>query len=204
MSISHVGGGAQSPAATIAELVRALADQRRTELETEQTLAEQAVAASEDRARHALERSEALRGQAWLRFGLALAEVGAQVAAATAGAVALRSTARAQGPAERVETAASPAGGREVAPLASRVEEQVSAWGGALSAAAQASEPLDEAVGFGASASRSEAEMARDEAAADLARARLDQVQASRHETEDALADARQCYRDVASPKGGA
>ena len=119
MSISPIGGailvpGGGSPAATIRGLLALLREQRQGQLEAEECAAAAAVAAARDRAAHAQDRAAAMRGQAWLRFGVA---AGGTKSAAPGGHASASSPGPAPSRAQQEPLAIIVAPDRGVAPL---------------------------------------------------------------------------------------
>ena len=177
-STSGLGAGAPSPqaspAATLRELVAALSEQRRTQLDQELSIADEALAAASARAAHAAERADAMRGHAALQLAIGL---GSSCLSALA--------------ADRTR-----AGDRNGA-------ERLEAYGRVFGEAGGAALAADEAFGLEGRARGLAARMERDAAQGEQARTRAEQVATKRQQTEDALADARRCYRDVLHGKDG-
>jgi hypothetical protein len=199
------GGG--SPSSSVAELITILREARQAQRQNEMAAAQDEVGAAHAQADVAREKAEAARGQAWLRFAMSMGEALNSTVGLACEAHELRSRpqasdsaapsavdAEAGTDAENMANHPSRSEARDEGPGIGQRRRDGEALLGRLSEAAIAA---DDAFGFGERIRQADVESAALDARARAASARADQVRIAREGTDDALADLRQCYRDL-------
>ncbi len=159
-----------SPTMLVAELVTLLREARQVQRESENSLSDAAVGAAMDRAELARDKAEASRGHAWLQFAMSASSAATSIGSSLATSQA-----------EDMDAANAVSG---------RVESAMNH----LSAVGEAS---DNAFGSGWEAEEAAQDMEQASANETLYNALQDRVRTTREATEDALADARQAYREL-------
>lgn len=213
----NTGGG--GPVSSVAELITILREARQAQRQNERDAARDEVEAARGQADTARDKAEAARGQAWLRFAMSMGEALHSTVGLSCEAHRMRSQGEA-GP-ETPAAASNSEGAADVldtddaaespAPGSARLDQpgfsdrwrDGEALLGRLSSAALAA---DDAFGFGERIRQADVESAVLDALARTASARADQARIGREDTDDALADLRQCYRDLLNgqQEGGA
>jgi len=151
---------------------------------------------AEEQVRLARDKAEAARGQAWLRFSMSVGEsLSSMTGAITQGCRTGREDRQSldqsgEVPGERPHRDSH----RDID---NRDVDRV------VGLTCEAFRASDEAFGFGERIRRAETDGAELEARAETSKTRAEQARIEREETDDALADARQCYRDLLNGQGG-
>jgi hypothetical protein len=176
MSINGVSPGAayhgSSPTDVVAELATILRQARQAARETANAHTDAAVDCSMDRAEHARDRAEAVRNSAYLNFAMSCGS-----ALNSIGCAAMTGRSKDANP-DRTSSIA-------------RSSESI------MGSVAKAVEAGDNAFGFGQQASHLEAKMEQDSANEAQFNALRDRAQNRVDDLQDALADARQAYREL-------
>ena len=193
--------GQMSPAGVLSKLITLLREARQTQRETETMHSDAGLKAAMDRAQHAREKAEASKRQAFFNFGMQMTGSLMQMGTNVTGAIAANASERSK-EFETQNGSVSPDLQSEMfgAQRADRIMRGFNDGNNALMNAAQG---LDDLYGNGEEIRDLEVKMEEDSARQDIHNAHQDRVGNRIADIEDALADARQAYKEIVTSKEG-